>query len=387
MVLSKVSIGPSRRRIRFIPYSASLRGLVRCPSIALAMEHILKTRSPRTLTAIAAVLVISATPVLAQETAAPSAASPSAANAQVPQTSPAPPPATPGTAPSTVTTSMPVVQNAQPRPEDMGPSGGTETPAGMHSATTPERAKKIASPVKAPAASPVVPQTSRGDKRAGPLAQGAAPIPQVEPAPASQPAPVASAPVVARPAAPVAPSDSTNELSVAGAAALLAALAVAGASALAISLRRRRTDDLVAAAETEPAPLYMKPSPAPLAQEDPVTPEGLVPLATVPMAPQATSYASRNQVAASTGETSLSIMGTGPVPVDPDERSALVERMVAAAPDAENPFTTAKARRRRARLLLNRHERELGQEKPFDWRTYQPSSQAAASAAREKVDA
>ncbi|MFY7836495.1 MAG: hypothetical protein ACOVQ0_09475 [Novosphingobium sp.] len=34
------------------------------------------------------------------------------------------------------------------------------------------------------------------------------------------------------------------------------------------------------------------------------------------------------------------------------EREALIERMVAAAPDAANPFTSRKARRRRARLIM-----------------------------------
>lgn len=39
-------------------------------------------------------------------------------------------------------------------------------------------------------------------------------------------------------------------------------------------------------------------------------------------------------------------------PASPSEREALLDRMVAAAPDAANPFTSRKARRRRARLIL-----------------------------------
>jgi len=39
-------------------------------------------------------------------------------------------------------------------------------------------------------------------------------------------------------------------------------------------------------------------------------------------------------------------------PADASERDALVNRMVAAAPDTANPFTSRKARRRRARLIL-----------------------------------
>lgn len=39
-------------------------------------------------------------------------------------------------------------------------------------------------------------------------------------------------------------------------------------------------------------------------------------------------------------------------PAGAREREALIERMVAAAPDASNPFTSRKARRRRARLIM-----------------------------------
>ena len=43
---------------------------------------------------------------------------------------------------------------------------------------------------------------------------------------------------------------------------------------------------------------------------------------------------------------------SGPVPEDSAARSRLIERMVDAEPDDANPFTTRKARRRRARLIL-----------------------------------
>ncbi|NLR69575.1 hypothetical protein HGI47_01625 [Novosphingobium sp. ERN07] len=39
-------------------------------------------------------------------------------------------------------------------------------------------------------------------------------------------------------------------------------------------------------------------------------------------------------------------------PAGAREREALIERMVASAPDASNPFTSRKARRRRARLIM-----------------------------------
>jgi hypothetical protein len=60
---------------------------------------------------------------------------------------------------------------------------------------------------------------------------------------------------------------------------------------------------------------------------------------------------------------------------------ALIEEMVAAPPDADNPFKTRKMRRRRARQLLARQESDTeveAVEEPaapgFDWRTYRPGS-------------
>ena len=56
--------------------------------------------------------------------------------------------------------------------------------------------------------------------------------------------------------------------------------------------------------------------------------------------------------------------------------------MVAAEPDANNPFTSAKARRRRARLMLqsmdNNRWDDTELEPGFDWR-----EQARATQARE----
>lgn len=46
----------------------------------------------------------------------------------------------------------------------------------------------------------------------------------------------------------------------------------------------------------------------------------------------------------------------GQVPTDAEARHRLVERMVEADPDAANPFTSRKARRRRARLILASHD-------------------------------
>ena len=61
----------------------------------------------------------------------------------------------------------------------------------------------------------------------------------------------------------------------------------------------------------------------------------------------------------------------GPVPTG-DARQRLIDRMVDAAPDAANPFTSVKGRRHRARLILQAREAEqqrAGQD-GFDWRNH-----------------
>ena len=67
-------------------------------------------------------------------------------------------------------------------------------------------------------------------------------------------------------------------------------------------------------------------------------------------------------------------------------RAALIDRMVAAEPDANNPFTTAKARRHRARLMLQSMESDRWDDAElapgFDWR-----EMAQAVEERETVQA
>ncbi|MFM6933024.1 MAG: hypothetical protein ACKOUT_12365 [Novosphingobium sp.] len=66
----------------------------------------------------------------------------------------------------------------------------------------------------------------------------------------------------------------------------------------------------------------------------------------------------------------------GPVPTGA-ERQALIERMVAAAPDASNPFHSRKTRRKRARIMLAsaEHRQRTAATEPFDFRSYAPFSQ------------
>lgn len=69
----------------------------------------------------------------------------------------------------------------------------------------------------------------------------------------------------------------------------------------------------------------------------------------------------------------------GPVPTGA-ARQALIDRMVAAAPDASNPFTSQKSRRKRARILLAsaEHRQRLVATEPFDFRSYAPFNQQEA---------
>ena len=69
----------------------------------------------------------------------------------------------------------------------------------------------------------------------------------------------------------------------------------------------------------------------------------------------------------------------GPVPTGA-ERQALIERMVAAAPDAANPFHSRKTRRKRARIILAsaEHRQRQTATEPFDFRNYAPFSQQEA---------
>ena len=75
------------------------------------------------------------------------------------------------------------------------------------------------------------------------------------------------------------------------------------------------------------------------------------------------------------------------VPDNREDRDALLEQMVSAEPDAENPFTSRKGRMRRARLILQarEHEQKQAEAQPFDWRTYQPSTSNPAPATPPRV--
>lgn len=329
------------------------------------MEQIITSRSSRAWTAVAAVLALSATPTLAQESV-PAQPAPQVLPQQVqssPQSSVAPVPATTVAPPAPAPLVLPPAESATTPTPDATTTAGTSAAAAAPSETgaraRPESSIVRKAPPQAAAPKPRVPTaTAVGTAGDGALAEGPVPAAAVQ-QPAATPANPAPAPA---PPVQAARTDATD-LTMAAGAGLLVLLCLAGAGALALSLRRRRRrmddgEDYVTA-----EPVVEEAAPAPLAQEDPVTPE------------------------ATTAASAALVGSTGPIPTDPDERKALIERMVAAPPDAENPFTTPRGRRRRARLLLNQRESEGARTESFDWRTYKPSKRSVDPASQEVVDA
>ncbi len=135
---------------------------------------------------------------------------------------------------------------------------------------------------------------------------------------------------------------------------LLAALGIAGAG-IAVMLRRRRKTPEDEYADTEihdGVDDFAEPEPTPAAMADPMA---------LPTNPPARLGPSSEALAA------------GPVPIG-DDRRELLEAMVDAPPNEANPFTSRKARMRRARLILQHREHLQTQGKPFDWRTYRPTT-------------
>jgi hypothetical protein len=318
-------------------------------------------RSPRAVTAIAAVLALSAIPVAsaasAQEVqAAPPAATPSlslpqdvtaGSPVQITPTTPTvtlPPEATaPTMAPSDTTTAGTTPAPATPQSVVLPETATAATPA--EAQNPPERARtRSVARRTAPATVPTA--QAAGTAVDGALAEGA--VPPAAPAPAraeASPAPAAPAP---------APVEQSGDLPVAGIAGLLAALGIAG---LGIAAMRRRRNE----------PVYEEAEYAPVVTPEPV-PEAVV----VEPVPHSAA-----PVHAAPAGSASAVLAASPLPQTAEERRELLDRMVAASPDEANPFTAHKSRLRRARVQLQ-HEEATRPAGHFDFRTYRPSTQAAA---------
>ena len=291
-------------------------------------------------TAIAAFLVIGSTSAWAQEMPAPADATVAASAAQSVPTIVLPPviavqPAPVAEPAATVEdSSVPSTRNVRATR-----SVSTATP------TAPARIVRSAVESTAPvAAEPTAPVAA-----SAPVGSKAAPVEQTT-----------AEPIAA--AAPVGSTDS-NDLLLAGLAGVLGL----GAIGLFAATRRRRVelDDAVVEYEPVTAPaesILAPPTPSPL-----LTTPAFTPLAawSEPHAPLAHPAETR----------ALDL-----------NRTALIARMVAAEPDANNPFVSRKARRRRARLMLQSLENNRWEDAElapgFDWR-----EMAQAVAERETVTA
>ncbi len=303
--------------------------------------------SPLAMTAIAAVLALAPTPVLAQEAAAPDPA---------PVAAPAPPAASVVTPAPIVIPEMrsaPVVQAAPQTPAIAEP-GAIRTPAAR---AAPRQAARTASTT---AAAPVA-------VAAAPAATTVVPVISSEPVPVTVEVPqVTAADPATQTAAPAQHDNTAVELG------LLGLVALSGATAYGLARRRRRvnqaevvyTDDRLAAPEPIVAPT--------------VAPK--VTMATSAWAPAVAPAALASERTIERSPAAATSLGTaipaGPLPTGP-ALAALFERMAAAAPDTDNPFTTYKRRRQRVRWLMKQHEYRVreAQGQPFDFRTHAAAPQ------------
>ncbi|PNU04133.1 hypothetical protein [Novosphingobium guangzhouense] len=336
------------------------------------MRNIAVPRSPGALTAIAAVLALSAIPAFAQEMEPPQDnASAQAAPPAVTPTLTLPPESiaptnvlsgsetTAGTSPQP---SSPTTQQTVLLPDVPPPATPSEAAAPARSGPSQAAAPRAeAGPTMAPeqtlAAQPNVPTAQNsGSSANGALAQGS--VPPAAPAPARD----VSAPTAQPSVAPAPVASTADRFPIAEVAGILAALGVAALGIFA--MRRRRSEPVYEEADYPPPSLEPARTPAAAA-------EAAVPVVREPS--HATS--------ATAGNSATAILAASPLPQSPEERYELLDAMAAAAPDEGNPFTSRKGRLRRARLQLQHreHEEASGRTRPFDFRTYRPTVKDAVS--------
>jgi hypothetical protein len=311
-------------------------------------------RSLQATTVIAAVLALGSIPAFAQDASAPVIDSPPAASAPVE----APAPAS-AEAPSLTTAAPQIVVPVASAPVSQPVAQAPEAPAPKASVTHTERH-----------ATRAIAQTeTKAPVRAAEAPVAATPVAPIAAAPASDAAKAAAIPPATRTVSDKDAFNSGSRVSTAdqsvkpasllpGDSGIVAGGIVVvlglGAAALFASRRRKTAGEVYEPVEAvEPAsavvaePAFVLEAPTPLVR----TP--------APVA-MATS---------------------GPVPIG-DAREDLLQSMVDAAPDAENPFTSGKARRRRARLILQAHEQHQREaEERFDFRKYQSPVRATGAEA------
>lgn len=351
----------------------------------------------RATTAICAVLALGSTPAWAQEVAptidVPAASAPAPAQPTIVLPAEAPPPAAPAAPP--VMTSQPMVQQTPvvtPPPaavvaEEATPTRPTATERSAARAAARATSTSNSTPTQ-PAAAAVAPTPAVPMTADAPMSPAAS-VPLAQPATTPPPADT-SLQNDPQEGAQALDDNSATAMVGAGAALLLAL----GLGTFAVTRRRRRAEAQEDAVLTAPATAYAEPAPRPVVQR----PVSTAPAATPVVAPQHApampldarrSIGEEELVPATHPAASQPVSLDGPVPQTREGRDALLDRMVSAAPDASNPFTSRKARLRRARIILQ--SREIDEKnaatKPFDWRTYQSSTSNPAPATPPRVTA
>lgn len=355
------------------------------------MTHML-SRSLSATAAISAVLALGSTPAMAQD-AAPTiqvppptstTAAPSAANAPliVPQ-------ATPAAKPTVVLPDVTAAPAPQPvASAEPAPRAEAAQPKAKAATQTPAQAQK-ASVSSRPATEATAARDSAPAPRDNAVAPDAAPVKPEARNPISQPAPVTQA----RATQPAPAGDGIPGEAIAG---VLAALGLGAIGFAALRSRRRREDYV----DDEPALEAAAAAPA-LARDPEVAPPAQPVGYAVEAAPAATirdtQVMDRPPVMAAPVMSELrrertSTTAAPAIPAEElsfDERTQLLDRMVEAEPDEANPFVSRKARRKRARLLLQRAEYQQHQkaDAPFDWRDYRPSTKPTTPASPPLVTA
>ena len=281
-------------------------------------------------TAIAAFLALSSTSVLAQEAPAPADTMTAEPAAQSAPTIVLPPIAV---RPALVIEAAPVQAATAPRaaaPRAVARTATARPVAAPVSRTAPAASAPVSAPVAREATAPVA--------DTAPIA----PIAETD----ALPADLAGQPVAtAEPAS----NDNSNDLLLAG---LVGALGL-GAIGLFAATHRRRSEPEDSVVEYEPVSEPVEP-----AAEAPQRYATLAAPAFTPLK----SWSEPRVPQAQPSDSSAPNLN----------RAALIDRMVAAEPDANNPFTTAKARRHRARLMLQSMESDRWDDAElapgFDWR-------------------
>lgn len=306
--------------------------------------------------AIAAALALTSTPALAQM--APAADAPAVQPVPTFPEATAPAPIAAETQPAVVlpTTLPEAAPETTPQTTDAAPEPTAEpAPAEAEPAPATTRTGRAAPRVAPPAANDMAsePQAVAIDSEPTPIAVDTVTEPLAAAAPVTEPAETA----------PPAVNDDNTQFWVAVLAGLIAvALAIWGF----VAIGRRKTVQRRVAAVERPV---VTPRPTVAAPAAAATPT-VTPLAT----------ARPNAATPSLAHSGAAVALPSRMPATFAERDALLKRMVAAKPDRANPFTTPKARLKRARLILQSLGRDFdGREPWIDFSQYPSNWRDAAS--------